>query len=265
MKYFFAAIFFILIGIFSSCSSTYSGPPALDHQQYTFAGSAHCDTIRNTGVDVSVSYILLKDDSEGARKINDSLRLLAAGSVVGWLDSATVDRNPEARTNLGKAATLFASDYEAMRKDIGGLGGCWELKTSADTVHASSKTLTVKVDTYAYTGGAHPNSNLSFYTFDRETGAMLTLADMISDTTALLDLVEKTFRQQQKLPPKANLEEQGYFLRDGHFFLPANVGLSRDGLVFYYNPYEIAAYAVGPIQVTVPYNQLGGILEKDWL
>ena len=230
-----------------------------------FAGTNRCDTTNDTGVDVAVSYFLLKDSTEGARKINDSLQLLAVSSVVGWLDSATVAAKPETRTNLAKAASLFASDYEAVRKDMGSLGGCWELKTTADTVHVSARALTVEFKTYAYTGGAHPNSNLSYYTFDRETGHLLTLADMVTDTTALLSVVEKAFRQQQELKPHTNLEENGYFLRDGHFFLPANVGLGREGLVFYYNPYEIAAYVVGPIQVTVPYKNLSGILRNDWL
>lgn len=265
MNYFFVTFLFLAIVSFSACNSAHLGPPALNHQHYTFAGANRCDTIRNTGVNVAVSYFLLKDDTEGARNINDSLRALAINSIVGWLDSATVAADPTTRTDLAKAANLFATDYESMRKDMGNLGGCWELKTTADTVYSGSQTITVKFDTYAYTGGAHPNSNLSFYTFERERGRLLTLTEMVTDTTALVEMVEKAFRQQQKLKPHANLDEQGYFLREGRFFLPANIGLSHEGLIFYYNPYEIAAYAVGPIQVTVPYTQLRGILRNDWL
>ena len=265
MNYFFSGFLFVLVGFFSACRFTSSEPPALTRQQYVFAGANRCDTASNTGVDVSVAYFLLKDETGATRRINDSLRILAVGSVANWLDSATVAAHPAIRTDFSKAVSQFATDYETTRKDMGNVGGCWELKTTADTVHANAKAVTVKFDTYAYTGGAHPNSSLSFYTFNRETGQLLTLADMVSDTTALLGVVEQAFRQQQKLQPHANLEEQGYFLRDGHFFLPANIGMGREGLVFYYNAYEIAAYVVGPIQVTVPYTQLSGILRTDWL
>lgn len=212
-----------------------------------------------------MSYIRLKEDSEAARKINDSLHLLAVNSITAWLDSATVAAHPEARENLNGAASLFAADYEVVRNDMGSLSGCWKLETKADTVHSTPNALTVKVETYAYTGGAHPNSSMSFYTFDRKTGRMLSLADMVDDTVALLGILEKAFRQQQKLAPNANLEEEGYFLHDGHFFLPANIGTGREGLVFYYNPYEIAAYAVGPIEVTIPYEKLNGILHDELL
>lgn len=264
MKCCLVPVFLGLLSFLSACQ-TQSGPPSLVRQQYTFGGATRCDSTSNTGVDVSVSYVLLKNDSEGARKINDSLHLIAVSSLTGWLDSTTVANNPDAKTSLNKAASLFALDYEAVRKDMGGLSGCWQLETRADTVHSSAKALTVKVETYAYTGGAHPNSSLSFYTFDRKTGRMLTLDDMVEDTTALLGILEQTFRQQQKIGPNANLEAEGYFLRDGHFFLPANVGTTRNGLIFYYNPYEIAAYAVGPVEITIPYEKLNGILREQWL
>ena len=258
------SLFLSLFYFFCACHSVSRKPPGLERQQYIFAGATRCDTTSNTGIDLSVSYIQLKEDSEGARKINDSLRLLAINSVTDWLDGATIASHPDARENLAKAASLFAQDYEEVRKDMGSLGGCWELETTADTLHTGPKALTVKLETHAYMGGAHPNSSLTLYTFDRETGRLLTLADMISDITALLGVLEKEFRQHQNMSPSTNLEEQGYFLRDGHFFLPANVGVGREGLVFYYNPYEIAAYAVGPIQVTVPYEKLDGILRDSW-
>lgn len=263
MKYRFVVVFWASLSGLLACHQKHSGRPVLERQQYTFAGDSRCDTAANQGIDVSVSYVLLKDDSDGAKKINDSLSRLAVGSITGWLDSAAVAGNPGLETDLAQAARLFAANYESMRKEMGRLGGCWELRTQADTLYTSAKLLTIKFETYAYTGGAHPNSNLSFYTFDRATGRPLTLRDMVSDTTALLSLVEKSFRTQQALLPQDNLEERGYFLRDGRFFLPANVGLSRKGMVFYYNPYEIAAYALGPIEVTVPYQQLNGILRED--
>ncbi len=253
-----------LIPFLSACrSAPPAGPPVLIRQQFTLTGASRCDTTVNKGVDVSVGYFQLQDNTEGAQKINDSLRMLAVGSITGWLDSATVAANPDARTDLSKAAALFAADYRAVTSDVGGLGSCWELKTETDTTYASASVLTARMETYAYTGGAHPNSNASFYMFDRQTGRPLSLTDVVSDTTALLNVVEQAFRRQQELLPRANLEERGYFLRDGRFFLPDNVGMSREGMVFYYNPYEIAAYALGPIEVIVPYTELGGILRTD--
>lgn len=265
MKFICGAIFWSLVVYLTACNHRGPASLALERYRYELPDTSRCDTTQNQGVDLEVAYFLLKENTDVARRINDSLRQFSIGSIVSWLDSSTVASYPDARTDLVTAATLFAAEYASMRHDMGGLTGCWELQTRIDTTHATAHALTVKVETFAYTGGAHPNSNLSFYTFDRQTGRLLILTDLFADTTALAGVVEKAFRKQQGLLPQYDLEERGYFLRDGKFFLPANIGFGRDGMIFYYNPYEIAAYALGPIAVTVPYEQLNGIMQDQWL
>jgi hypothetical protein len=264
MKSIVATLFIGSLCLLAACRKEHDKAPALDRQQYTFTGEAQCDTITNEGVGVSVSYFLLNDTDAGTKRINDSLQQLATSTVVDWLDSTTIANNPGVRTDLNQAAGLFAADYRAVMQEMRRLSGCWELETKGDTVYSSPKTLTARFETYAYTGGAHPNSNQIFYNFDRDSGRLLNLNELVTDTTALMGIVEKEFRKQQKIAAQTNLEEEGYFLRDGKFFLPTSVGLTRQGLSFYYNPYEIAAYAVGPIEVVVPYEKLNGVLNKDW-
>lgn len=255
-----------LLMVTAACSSSGTQAPELERQRYEFTGPGRCDTTRNRGLDIAVSYFLLKDDSEAARQINDSLRRLATGTVTGWLDanSDSVIQNPDAQTDVAKAAALLAADYSATYRERDGLSGCWELNSKADTTFASPKLLTVRFESFAYTGGAHPNTNVSFYTFDRQTGRSLALHDLVADTTALLGVVEQAFRADQRLQPLDNLEERGYFLQNGRLPLPANVGMGRRGMIFYYNPYEVAAYVVGPIELAVPYRELKGILRDDW-
>lgn len=259
-----STFFLILAVLLAACSGLPQTPPALDRQHYVLNGPGRCDTTTNRGVDVVVSYFLLGDSTGAARSINDSLRHLAMGSIIGWLDSASVAQQPDARTDLDKAARLFAASYDSVAGGMGNFNACWQLETKADTVFASPKVLSVRFETYAYTGGAHPNTNTAFYTFDRQTGHGLTLRDVVADTTALKTVVERAFRHKQDVSARVSLEDHGYFLRDGQFFLPANWALGRNGMLFYYNPYEIAAYVVGPIEVIIPYAQLNGILRKEW-
>jgi len=265
MKYLLALLLIGLLCSLQSCRQKPAGPPLILKKQYQFTGESRCDTTLSKGVSVQVSYALLANDEPNAGPINARLSQLASNSILDWLDSTVVASHPDARTDLAKAASLFANDYQTMLKDMDGIGGCWELNTTVDTLFTDLNILTFRANSYAYTGGAHPNSNVSLYTFGRSTGKELGLTDMISDTMALVNVVEKAFRQQQQLLPGQNLEEQGYFLRNGAFFLPANIAPGRKGMIFYYNPYEIAAYAVGPIEVIVPYEKLNGILRKEWL
>ncbi len=235
----------------------------LIHQHFAYAGSGRCDTTTNRGVSVRADYALLNEGEQHADIINDTLRSRIVCNLTGWLDSLSLAQHPQAQTDLKIAANVLAADYHQLQQEVGMMGGCWEIDIKSDTVFTNPKTLTVALETYAYTGGAHPNTYRTLLSFDRHTGQPLHLTDFVSDTTALLPIVEQAFREKQGIQPTRSLEEEGYFLQNGQFFLPQNIAAGRTGLIFYYNSYEIAAYALGPIEVVVPYEQLAVLLKRN--
>ena len=56
-------------------------------------------------------------------------------------------------------------------------------------------------------------------------------------------------------------EKSGIFT--DRIFLTHNVYLTGNNIVFYYNPYDIAPWAVGPIEVVVPYYNLEQYLTDE--
>jgi Protein of unknown function (DUF3298)/Deacetylase PdaC len=260
MKFLPITFFFCSTFVFLACTNRQNDSSlVLSRQHFSYDGSYRCDTITSKGVTIGIDYILLDaTNNSAAKSVNDTLRAMIAGSVSGWLDSAAVAQNPQARTNLALAANLFADEYKQFTNDLNGIvGGCWELKIRADTMFSNQRVLTTRLESYAYTGGAHPNTYVWLRSFDRASGQPIELIEMVKDTARLLPVVERAFRQKMKLGPKQDLENAGYFLKNGRFFLPENIALGRTGLICYYNPYEIAAYALGPIEVIVPYSALG--------
>lgn len=261
--------FLLLLGLFLSfwrCNqSTDQGAVSLKPITYQYAGEGQCDTTKNRGVSVSATYFQVVGESSATKSINDSLRAMVAAGINNWVDSAALAQTPNARTDLAAGARLFSASYQLMGEEGRMFGGCWELEISCDTAFTSPAILTVRQETYTYSGGAHPNTQMTLQSFSRRTGHALQLTEVVSDTTALLKLVEQAFRKAQDIRPGQDLEEAGYFLRDGQFFLPGTFGIGRDGLIFLYNPYEIAAYAVGPISVTVPYGELKKIVREGVL
>lgn len=256
-----------LLTCLSGCqlASDSAKPVALIRQQFVYAGPGRCDTTANKGVSVRVNYVLLKESEPNASVTNGTIRAQIIRSITGWIDSTSLVEQPKAQTDLNEAARLFSTDYQQLKEDVGVMGGCWEIEIKSDTVCSCPNFLTVGLETYTYTGGAHPNTYTTLLSFDRRTGKAMCLTDLVADTTALLPLVEQAFRKQQGVKAQESLEDEGYFLQDGRFFLPENVAVGRDGLIFYYNPYEIAAYALGPIEVIVPYSELTPILKNDGL
>jgi len=46
--------------------------------------------------------------------------------------------------------------------------------------------------------------------------------------------------------------------------LPDNLGIVADGVLFHWDPYEIAPYAMGPIDVTVPTDTLSTLVDRPY-
>ena len=97
------------------------------------------------------------------------------------------------------------------------------------------------------------------FTFDPSTGRQLTLAEIVPDTNQVKLIAEEAFRQARELTPGESLSEAGFFWGEP-FQLPENWALTADGLYFFYNPYEVAAYAMGITEFTIPRAKLPGML-----
>jgi len=115
---------------------------------------------------------------------------------------------------------------------------------------------------YDYEGGAHGNYGSAIYCLDVKNKKQLKLSDIVSaDSVQLKALVEKNFRQQTGLTTGQPLTE--YLFENK---LPANDNFyfTNQGIGFVYNPYEVAAYAFGQINVFVPYSDLKPYLNPDF-
>ncbi|WAC12336.1 DUF3298 and DUF4163 domain-containing protein [Dyadobacter pollutisoli] len=235
----------------------------LTHGNLVVREFGSCDTTKNQGSSVSVSLWELSDSSKVSEVINGILTQKSIERINSYADSASIAANPGATKSVKDAFAVFQKNYTDFKKDFPDAPGCWQVELSGDTVMVTPEWLFYQLDHYAFTGGAHPNSFRSYHVFDGKTGKEKQMKSFIADSVALLKLVEKNFRKQEKLAADANLEEAGYFLLNHQFFIPANYIFTREGILFYYNPYEIAAYARGAIQFTIPYSELTGIVKKE--
>jgi hypothetical protein len=78
----------------------------------------------------------------------------------------------------------------------------------------------------------------------------------------LKQVVEKEFKVARGLPESTILQDEGFFM-EGDFYLPSSFGFNEEGLYLFYNAYEAAAYALGPTELTIPYDQLNGLIDLE--
>lgn len=138
----------------------------------------------------------------------------------------------------------------------------WEVTVTGEVGLHTPKVAVISLGTYSYAGGAHPNSYVSIYNFDLQTGKTLDWEDLVTDLEKLKKKAEKAFKSARDLPPDADLIEEGYFWGEA-FALPQNFELKEEGIYFWYNPYEAASYSQGPTDFLLTYQELGVLVRKE--
>ena len=118
-------------------------------------------------------------------------------------------------------------------------------------------------------GGAHPNQWSRWMNFDFETGKLLGMQDVFN-ASAQADieriLLDKLIREVSDAHPEEtiqsmeDLQAKG-FLQMTNMYIPNNFLLSKKGVLFLFNRYDIAPYSAGEIVLEVPYEEIGPYLK----
>ena len=143
----------------------------------------------------------------------------------------------------------------------------WELLRKVDILYNRHQIVSLSFNEYIYTGGAHPGSTRLLRSFDLKTGERMTLTDLLfkENIDTFLQSAENKFRQQKGLLTDHDLAEAGYWFPGNRFQLNDNFALTENGIIFYYNPYEIAPYALGATELLLPFNEIQKFLRDKTL
>ena len=115
--------------------------------------------------------------------------------------------------------------------------------------------LSYQVTTSCYLGGAHGSHVVWYYNFDRASGKLLDIHDIVPQDKEKLVLTEMGEQLCRDWDAKdlADLQEQTGITMLGDLYLTNNFLLKKDSITFLFNQYEIAPYAAGLISVTIPF------------
>ena len=124
--------------------------------------------------------------------------------------------------------------------------------------------LTYRIDYNEYTGGAHGIYMSTFLNLDLRTLAPIRLDDLFVNDykEQLTDLLWNQLMADNKVATRQELEDMGY-VTTGDLTPTENFYLSKDGITFYYNVYDIAPYVMGPVKITLPYEMMQHLLSDE--
>lgn len=114
-----------------------------------------------------------------------------------------------------------------------------------------------------FTGGAHPNSYYTVLNFNPKNGEEVVLSDILKEEyeEPLTNILIKNLAEQLQVEDIEGIKEKGYLYQDTEMFISNNFILDTDKIVFIYNRYEIAPYALGDIMINVTYNEIKDLMK----
>lgn len=179
------------------------------------------------------------------------------------LDSTENDPATRGEVSLESFAADFIDEY----KQDPATFTSWEIERNVTVVFSTNRLVTLLFEEFGFTGGAHPFSGRRYSVLDLETGKQQQLADLLKPgyEPVLNVQGEKAFRVSRELQDGSSLEDQGFTFENNVFVLNDNFGVDQDGLNFIFNSYEIAPYAMGGSEFTIPYEDIHSLIREDGL
>ena len=119
-----------------------------------------------------------------------------------------------------------------------------------------------------YLGGAHPDNNQAAMNFDTATGSLLSLSSIFKSESKEFILSKLLYRLSEMKSSFLLFDGYENTVREKFEQMPADMTqnwyLTNQGVVFFYNPYEISPYASGVVSVELSYPELVGYLRDDF-
>jgi hypothetical protein len=179
----------------------------------------------------------VNDPQQFVKRSNDSFLVSYKGSATG-IDSAELQSEGSASWN-------------------------WTAEGDIKVVWNQYPLLSLEYFGYDFTGGAHGNGGAMHQVLDLDQKKVLTLDDLFKGNykpvlTRELELAfHKTYQTPEGQPIKEMLLVDSIEPND-------NFVLTNKGIVFSYTPYEIGPYAMGQVNLFIPYERLQEVLKADY-
>ena len=147
----------------------------------------------------------------------------------------------------------FNIQFQKFKEEFPDSPMVWEAQIDGEVLYQSSEIITVALTTYSNTGGAHGVTIISFLNFDTASGESIENAALFNDQEGFKTLAKTYFLEEIK-------GKEGDYWNLNDYQLPTNIGFSEDGLILFYNVYEIAPYSSGATEFNIPFEKADSYL-----
>lgn len=260
-----------LLGVFllsaTACGAKNGGPQGAEGDA---AGVA--DTLAYAMKRVEKIYNEGKNPGDGDSYCRCSWPVFSGGNgaeainrrIHAWIADST-SLGPGKGSTVEELAERFLMEYDTFRKEFD-TALPYQFDLEGRVVLNRPGILTVDLSVESYTGGAHGNRMTRYLVFDTRTGKRLAPADVFREgfQEPLNRLIDSRYREMTGLSETERLDGEKGRLFENYIHFNDNFALTPEGVTFYYNNYEIAAYAFGPTVIGFSYGELADLLRPGF-
>jgi len=247
--------------VFLSCGSKSPTENNLNYELVTFQKQSDgCDGVRDDNcakIKIEFPQITSLENKLVKEKINKSISDLFSQDILGGTKS----------DNMETMMNAFIEEYETFTKEFPDSYQSWFIERTGEVKMNRDNIFSIDFLDYSFTGGAHPNTIVKFRNYNVSNGEEIGLDEIISANKLdkLTTIAEAEFRKLKELTSEADLGQAGFWFENNKFYLNENFLIRDSSLVFYYNNYEITAYAFGPTELEIPYSKIKNLINENSL
>lgn len=187
-------------------------------------------------------------------------------NLKGALDSLNDTWSSMVRNSVGVYGTFVLEDENAT--------GPYASEVTATIDRLDDALVTICVSYYDYSGGAHPGHYIEIKNIDPMTGEAVKLSDIATKADDLPKIIESTIYETY---PELEEEIHQYNAGFDDDADPSSVfkrklaedtyswELTEKGLEITFSPYDIASYATGYIDITIPYDRYPDLVDSAYI
>ncbi|MGU8571048.1 DUF3298 and DUF4163 domain-containing protein [Clostridium perfringens] len=183
--------------------------------------------------EIKVKYPIIQD---GEKEVTDKINKTIEDYTLNWINDIKL---------LGEE---YSKEYEKAGKEMPKMEAY-----SLFEVFNTDEVISLPVSYYQYTGGAHGLTTKVSYNYNLKTGKELRLKDLFKEGFDYKSIIDKKVREDIE-------KEKELYFDNGALFKGVNENqayyLNRDGIIVYFQQYEIAPYSSGIREFKIPYGEL---------
>ena len=191
-------------------------------------------------VTVTVPQLVMR--SQAAGKVNEKLLAFYGDSYEYGISAAGKDMEFQQEASQEKGEDFYY-DYT--------------YETGYQVTLLNDKYLSILADGYEYAGGAHGMPFRTPFIFQLETGEQVKGEELFAlSEEQFRDIKLEAYKELFVQSEEGSYWEDALSIVEEHTEFDSGYYLTEEGVTFFYEPYMLAPYAAGYVEVTVPYEQL---------